>query len=233
VSKAVAIASGDQLLGTELLQVLGINLGQVHVAGRVNGRHAVFGHLRALAQVVVELELGNAAGHREHLDASAQLLATGGGIHRRWGTDQRRATGNSLDRHQPRIAHAAHEGICFLGGVAGIQGDSRQTQLAATAVGPGFTHQLGESRPDLGACRVSHQHPVLDQPRCLAPPEGPDRDFDAVLLNVSAGGEQQAARGHGANAVILAPLQQALPIGRFAFLDPGLTQFGVLEGLDG
>ncbi len=144
VGKAIAVAPGDQLLSAELLQVLGIDLGQVHIAGGVDGRHAVLGHLRAFAQVVVELQLGNAAGHRKHLDAPAQLLATGGGIHRRRRADQRRTTGNPLDGHEPGFAHAAHEGIGLLGGVAGIQGNPCQAQLAATAVGPGFAHQLGQ-----------------------------------------------------------------------------------------
>lgn len=38
---------------------------------------------------------------------------------------------------------------------------------------------------------------------------------------------------HGANPVILAALDQPLPVRCFAFLDPRLAQFGVLEGFDG
>ena len=54
-----------------------------------------------------------------------------------------------------------------------------------------------------------------------------------VSLNVGTGGKQQATDRDCPDPVALAAFQQALPVGRFAFLDPGLTQFGVLERLDG
>ena len=63
--KAIAVAPSDQLFGTELLQVLGIDLGQMHKSGWVDGCDPVLRHLGALAQVVVKLQL---AGGRRGLD---------------------------------------------------------------------------------------------------------------------------------------------------------------------
>ena len=83
------------------------------------------------------------------------------------------------------------------------------------------------------ARRVAHQHAVFDEPAFLATPEGPDRGLDTILLHVRAADQQQATAWHAADTVVLAALDQPLPVGCFAFLDPGLAQFRVLEGFDG
>ena len=73
--KAVAVAAGNQLLGAELLNELGVDLGQVDKPGWKHRGQPVLADIGAFAQVVVELQLGDATGDREHLDAPAQLLA--------------------------------------------------------------------------------------------------------------------------------------------------------------
>ena len=75
LGKAVAVAPRDQLLGAELLQKFAIDLGQMHEAARVQRCCAVALYVGALAQVVVQLQLGNGAHHREHLHSSAQAFA--------------------------------------------------------------------------------------------------------------------------------------------------------------
>ena len=77
---AVAVAPGHQLLGAQLLQVLGVDLRQMHVAMWVAHDFdfwIVFidFDFHLLAQVVVELQLGDADRHAVNLDASAQFLA--------------------------------------------------------------------------------------------------------------------------------------------------------------
>src|SRR5512134_2644511 len=70
---------------------------------------------------------------------------------------------------------------------------------------------------------------MIDQPTFQAAAPGPDRDLDAILLHVGAGGEKQAAARHGAAAEILAPLVEPLPVRRLAGLGPGLAEHGVDE----
>jgi hypothetical protein len=65
--EAVAVAAGDQLLGAELLDELGVDLGQMDEPGRKHRGQPVLADIRALAQVVVELQLGDADRHRNTL----------------------------------------------------------------------------------------------------------------------------------------------------------------------
>ena len=64
---------------------------------------------------------------------------------------------------------------------------------------------------------------MLDQPRLLAAPEGPDRGLDSILLYVGRAYQEQTTLWHRADAVVLAALDQPLPVRRFAFLDPGFA----------
>ena len=50
---------------------------------------------------------------------------------------------------------------------------------------PGLAHDIGQGLPDFVSGGIADQYPVLDEPGFLAAPEGPDRDFDAILLHVS------------------------------------------------
>jgi hypothetical protein len=122
--------------------------------------------------------------------------------------DQGRAARHALDRHHARVAAGTHEGVGLLRGKAGVQRETRQRHRRARGVRPVLGQQLGQSLPHRVAGGVAHQHAVLDQPGLLAAPEGPDRDLDAILLHVGATHQQQAARRHAADAVVLAALDQ-------------------------
>ncbi|OPZ11105.1 MAG: hypothetical protein BWZ07_02229 [Alphaproteobacteria bacterium ADurb.BinA280] len=98
---------------------------------------------------------------------------------------------------------------------------------------PGFGQHFSKALPHRVAGGVAHQHAVLNQPGLLAAPKGPDRRLDAIFLHVGSADQEQTALRHRADAVVLSALDQSLPVRGFAFLDPGFTQLGVLEGLDG
>ena len=51
---------------------------------------------------------------------------------------------------------------------------------------------------------------MLHQPGFFAPTECPDRNLDAVLLNVHPGAQQSRPQWDGADSVVLTALQQAL-----------------------
>ncbi len=72
---------------------------------------------------------------------------------------------------------------------------------------------------------ITHQYAVLHQPGSLAAPKRPDRHLDPVLLHVGA-------RRHRADGIVFATLQQALPVGCIALLDPGLAELDVAESFD-
>src|SRR5581483_11244448 len=70
---------------------------------------------------------------------------------------------------------------------------------------------------------------VIDQPAFEAASPSPDRDLDPVLLNISAGCEEQPTARHRADQPILPPLIESLPVRCFAGLDPRLAEDAVLE----
>ena len=100
-------------------------------------------------------------------------------------------------------------------------------------MGPGLAQHVAQTAPDRIARGVAHQHPVLDQPGFLAPAERPDGCLDPIFLHVRTAHQQQSTWRNRADGVVLASFDQALPVWRFAFLDPGLAKLGVLERLDG
>ena len=73
---------------------------------------------------------------------------------------------------------------------------------------------------------------MIDEPALQPAAPCPDIDLDAVLLDVRAGGQEQAAPGHGSRTPCLAPVRQPLPVRRFAGLDPCLAEDRVAERLD-
>ena len=76
---------------------------------------------------------------------------------------------------------------------------------------------------------AAFDHDVIDQPAFEPPTPGPDIDLDAVLLDVGARRQEQAAARHRADLPGFAALIEPLPIRRLAGLDPGLAQHAVLE----
>ena len=221
------------MFGAKLLEEFGIDFRQMHEGGGVTNREPILIHFGAFFEVVVKLQLGNAASDRKEFDAPAQLLAALRQIQCRWRTDQRCATCDAFDRHHPAVATGPHEGVGFLRGKAGIQGKTRQRQRSPRGMGPGFGDHPGQGFPDRITGGITHQHPMLDQPGFLAAPEGPDRGLDAILLYIGPADQEQATVRHTADPVVLTPLDEALPVGGFTFLDPGFAQFRVLESLDG
>src|SRR6202043_4208646 len=108
--------------------------------------------------------------------------------------------------------------------IAGVDG-----KPCAMGMRPGPPEQAGQFAPARLALRTAGDHNVVDEPAGQAAAPGPDRDLDAVLLDVRAGGQEQAAARHRADAPGFAPLVEPLPIGRFPGLDPGLAEDTILE----
>jgi hypothetical protein len=100
-------------------------------------------------------------------------------------------------------------------------------------VRPCLAKEIRQSRPSLGAVRAAGDDDVVDEPAREPATPGPDRDFDAILLDVCARREKQAAARHRADAPWLATLVEPLPVRRFAGLDPGFAEDAVLEAAFG
>src|SRR5512147_1997672 len=94
---------------------------------------------------------------------------------------------------------------------------------------PGLTEQFRQRRPGFRAFWAALNNNVIDQPAFQTAAPRPDRDLDAILLHVGAGGKEQASQRHCAHAVILAPFVEPLPIRRLAGFGPGLAEHGVDE----
>ena len=98
---------------------------------------------------------------------------------------------------------------------------------------PGSVQEPGKRFPGLLAFWSALDHDVIDEPAFELPAPGPDVDLDAVFLDIGAGGQKQTARRNRAGFPAFAPFIEALPVGGFACLDPGLAQHGVAEGPNG
>src|SRR5581483_1130736 len=94
---------------------------------------------------------------------------------------------------------------------------------------PSLAQQSLKCIPCLGLLGSAFDHDVIDEPAFETPAPGPDVDFDAILLDVGAGRQKQAAARDRADLPRLAALIEALPVRRLAGLDPRLAEHAVLE----
>ena len=203
----------------------------MHIPFRENDL-TVFGDFHRRAQVVEELKLGNAAHDCIDPEPPAQAFATGGHVNSGRQAHQGRTPGDPFHRQEPGVALGTREKVRLLGGIAGVEPHAHQAHRHATGVGPAFLQHLAQGAPDCISRGVAFEHPVLNEPRMLLPAKAPDGDLDAVLLHVDARSQQQGSIGHGADAVALSPLQQALPFGCLTLLHPGFAELGVFKSLE-
>lgn len=134
-----------------------------------------------------------------------------------------------LTVYHAAIPARAHECICHLRCEASVEREAGELQRDAALVRPALIEERLEFAPNRVTRGVAHQDAVLDEPRGLAATPRPHRHFDTVLLHVGAGSEHQSAPRHRADAIVLAPLEEPLPVGGLALLDPSLTELSVLE----
>src|ERR1700720_2931689 len=138
---------------------------------------------------------------------------------------------DALDRGdlgKPGPARPSIDGGSLIAGVDGELGDAKPR---AMGMRPGPPEQARQFAPARLALRTASDHNVVGEPAGQAAAPGPDRDLDPVLLDVRAGGQEQAAARHRADAPGFAPLVEPLPIGRFPALDPGLAEDPILEAV--
>jgi len=223
----------DELLGNELLDPFGLGAArQVHVARREcnAGRKFLVGRYRKAQEAVgLALESGNRDGPQP--SAPAQLPAALGDVDIARTNDGRCAVEalDALDRRDLGLTHPARPGVNGGRLITCVDRKFGNADPAAVHVRPAPSEQTSEFVPGLRPLGSPFDHDMVDEPALEAAAPGPDRDLDAVLLDVGAGGEEQPAVRDGPERPGLAPLIEALPVWRLAGLDPGLAQYAVLE----
>ena len=186
------------------------------------------------AKEAIGLGLEGGAGDGPQLGTAPQPLAACGRIDKGRAGDRACPIEafDTLDRSDMGRARPARPGIDGRRLVAGVDRQPQDPHRVAARALPAAAEHLVERLPAGFVSRTAVQHDVLDQPAFQAAAPCPDVDLDAVLLDVGAGGEEQAAGRNAARLPVLAPVMQALPVRRLAGLDPGLAENGVAEGLD-
>ena len=186
-----------------------------------------------LSQVVVELELRNAADNRAHPDTPSQTSAACCDVNCRRHADEGAATTGTLDSHDLGCPMPSSPGVNLLGCVARIDGQSPNRHLGSALVSPALIKNCGEPRPDLLTRGIAINHPVLNKPGLSFPTPSPNRDLDAIFLHICTGSQKQPVPRNCPNFVIFAPVVEPLPVGCLTGFHPGLAEFRVLHRLDG
>jgi len=136
---------------------------------------------------------------------------------------------DTLDRRDLRVPHPARPGIDGGALVPGVDCEFRETELRAAGMKPSPTEKERECVPCRGVFGPAIDHDVVDQPALKSSPPSPDIDFDAILLDVGAGGQEETAMGHGFDLPVFATFIETLPVRGFTGLDPGLAEHTILE----
>jgi hypothetical protein len=215
------------MLGGELAEVVLAVRREVAVAGR---RMAV---LEPEPELAIQLALRDVDADWPDLVAAADRLAALRDVDRGGLADERARAPVALDGDDPRHRVAPTPAVDLLRIEAGVdrrhRDRKRSTSVLALVLASG---QLVE----LGAGRVGHRvhvdDPVVDRPRLLRLRPADHLVDQPILLDVDAGGEEPDASRDGADRVVLAAVEESLPVRRLAALFPCLAEGEVDERLE-
>ncbi len=117
-----------------------------------------------------------------------------------------------LDHHRTRAAMLPRPGVHLGRRVPRIDGEHRNRQAGACYRKVVSIQHRRELLPNSRLGRLPCQHLVIYRPGLLAATPGHHLHLDAVLLDIDSRREEQPAIRHVADAIVLAPIIEPLPV---------------------